>query len=590
MSSGSTGHEAASGLSPTEAVKAASRFLRGTIAESLEDPLSGAISEADAVLTKFHGTYLQDDRDIRSERVRQKLEPAYSFMVRARISGGIVSPRQWLDLDTLARDYGNGVIRATTRQTFQLHGVLKRNLKATIRRINDMMLSTIAACGDVNRNVMCTPLAEASAVHRAAAGVAEALSRHLIPNTRAYHELWLNGERVGASVAGAMGSGDEEPLYGPTYLPRKFKIAVAIPPWNDVDVFAHDVGFVAIEQDGELVGFNVCAGGGMGVTHGDPATYPRLGTVLGACSIDQAVQVAEQIMLIQRDQGDRRERKHARLKYTIDDRGVAWFKTELASRLGFPLAPAAPFRFEHNGDRFGWQQDPQGAWHLTLFIPGGRIADYGERALLTGLRELASMLEASQRGEFRFTPNQNLIVAAVTESDKAAIDALARRHGLTAGEDLRPFARDAMACVALPTCGLAMAEAERYLPDFLGHLGDLLTRHGLDDEPLNVRITGCPNGCARPYVAEVALVGKAPGRYNLMLGGSRTGQRLNTLYRDNQSEAQILEILDDLLGRFAGARQPGESFGDFLVRTTLAGDSSGRGAAASEQETQGTVQ
>lgn len=567
------------GLSATEAVKAGSRYLRGTIAESLADPLTGAISDSDALLTKFHGTYQQDDRDLRSERARQKLEPAYSFMVRARIPGGIVNPTQWLALDALARDHGNGMIRATTRQTFQLHGVLKRNLKATIRRINDMMLSTIAACGDVNRNVMCTPLAEASAVHRAANEVAEALSRHLMPRTRAYHELWLDGERVDSPADGAA---DEEPLYGPTYLPRKFKIAVAIPPWNDVDVFAHDVGFIAIEQDGQLVGFNVCAGGGMGVTHGDPATYPRLGSVLGACDVDQAIQVAEQIMLVQRDYGDRRERKHARLKYTIDDRGLDWFKSELEERLGFRLAPPAPFHFEHNGDRFGWQQDPQGAWHLTLFIPGGRIMDHGDRALLTGLRELARV----HTGEFRFTPNQNLIVAGVQAQDKAAIEALARRHGLTPGDALRPFERDAMACVALPTCGLAMAEAERYLPDFLGGLGELLTRHGLDEEPINVRITGCPNGCARPYVAEIALVGKAPGRYNLMLGGSRTGARLNVLYRENQSEAQILELLDGLLARFARERAAGEPFGDYLVRTELAGDAAR--PASSEQETQGT--
>lgn len=551
-------HEQNSGeLSHVEIVKARSNYLRGTIAESLADPLTGAIAEDDTVLTKFHGTYLQDDRDLRSERARQKLEPAYGFMVRARITGGIVSPAQWLELDALAGELAHGSIRVTTRQTFQLHGVLKRDLKTTIRRINDMALSTIAACGDVNRNVICTPLTEATEVHRQANDVAHAISDQLVPRTRAYHDLWLNGEHVATS------KGDEEPIYGPTYLPRKFKIAIAIPPWNDVDVFANDLGYIAIERDGALAGFNVAVGGGLGASHGDPATYPRLATVLGFCTPEQAVAVAEQVVCIQRDYGDRRERKHARLKYTLDDHGVDWFKSELETRLGFALDPEAPYEFAHNGDRFGWHRDPDGLWSLTLFIPGGRIIDRPDRPLLTGLRELAKV----HTGEFRFTPNQNLIIARVADADKAAIEALAARHGLDAGEGLRTFERNAMACVALPTCGLAMAEAERYLPDFLARLGTLLERHGLADEPINVRITGCPNGCARPYVADIALIGKAPGRYNLMLGGNTVGDRLNTLYRENLDEAQILEILDGMLGRFAAGRREGEGFGDYFLRS-----------------------
>jgi sulfite reductase (NADPH) hemoprotein beta-component len=303
----------------------------------------------------------------------------------------------------------------------------------------------------------------------------------------------------------------------------------------------------------------------MGATHGDAATYPRLGTIIGSCAVDQALKVAEQILCVQRDFGDRTERKHARLKYTIDDRGVPWFKEELENRLGFDLGDAAPFEFKHNGDRFGWLQDPQGLWYLTLFIPSGRIIDQGARQLLTGLREIARVHD----GDFRFTPNQNLIIAGVADADKSRIEDLARRHGLDAGEHLRAFERDAMACVALPTCGLAMAEAERYLPEFLARLGQRLEAHGLDDEPLNVRITGCPNGCARPHLAEVALVGKAPGRYNLMLGGNRVGDRLNTLYGENLSEAQILEILDGMLGRFVERRRADEGFGDYLVRAEL---------------------
>lgn len=545
-------------LSHVEEVKVASRLLRGSIEQSLADPLTGAIAEDDTVLTKFHGTYQQDDRDIRADRARRLLEPAYSFMVRARITGGILTPAQWLDLDRLARDHCQSAIRVTTRQTFQFHGVVKRDLKTTIRRINDMLLTTLATCGDVNRNVMCTPLAEASAVHRAACAVADAISDGLLPKTRAYHEIWLDGERVTPEQ-------EVEPLYGPTYLPRKFKIAIAIPPWNDVDVFAHDIGYIAIERDGALAGFNVLAGGGMGATHGDPATYPRLGSVLGFCTPDQALAVAEQILTVQRDYGDRTERKHARLKYTIDDRGVDWFKAELESRLGFALAPAAPFRFEHNGDRFGWQRDPEGLWHLTLFIPGGRIVDAGERRLLTGLKAIAEV----HRGEFRFTPNQNVIVSKVAEADKQAIEALASSHGIDAGQTLLPFQRDAMACVALPTCGLAMAEAERYLPEFLDRVAERLDRYGLADEPINIRITGCPNGCARPYVAEIALIGRAPGRYALMLGGSRLGNRLARPFRDNLSEDQILEVLDQQFAAFAAGRQGDESFGDFLVRTLL---------------------
>jgi sulfite reductase (NADPH) hemoprotein beta-component len=542
-----------------EIVKQRSDYLRGTIEQGLADPLTGAIADDDTALTKFHGTYQQDDRDLRAERARQKLEPAYSFMVRARITGGVLSPAQWLQLDQLTREHANGSIRATTRQTFQFHGIIKRDLKTTIRRINDMMLTTLATCGDVNRNVMCTPLAESSELHAAACAVAEDISRHLMPATRAYHELWLDGERVPAGS-------DVEPLYGPTYLPRKFKIAMAIPPWNDVDVFAHDIGYIALEENGRLSGFNVAIGGGMGVTHGDAATYPRLATIIGSCAPEQAVAVAEQIVLIQRDHGDRTERKHARLKYTVDTLGIDWFKAELERRLGFALDAPAPYRFEHNGDRFGWQRDPEGRWYLTLFIPGGRIIDDGDRRLLTGLREIAN----SHQGDFRFTPNQNVIVAQVPEGEKATIEALAAAHGLDTGMTLRPFERDAMACVAFPTCGLAMAEAERYLPEFLARLGAVLARHGLSDEPVNARITGCPNGCARPYVAEIALVGKAPGRYNLMLGGSRVGNRLNVLYRENLGEDQIFDLLESLLAGFAAGRTPGESFGDFLVRTELA--------------------
>jgi sulfite reductase (NADPH) hemoprotein beta-component len=543
-------------LSPVEGIKKRSNYLRGTLVESLADPLTGALAEDDTQLSKFHGFYQQDDRDIRAERTRRKLEPAYSFMIRVRMPGGIVTPEQWLALDTLATTHANSTLRLTTRQAFQFHGVVKKNLKSTIRGINDALLSTIAACGDVNRNVMCTPLAEISEVHEAAYRAANDIADHLRPRTRAYHEIWLDGEKV-------EGTPDAEPIYGDTYLPRKFKISVAIPPSNDVDIFAHDLGYIAIEKGGKLAGFNVLVGGGMGMTHGEPETYPRVADVIGFCTPEQAVAVAEHVVGVQRDYGDRTERKHARLKYTIDDRGIDWFRQALFERLGYELAPPEPYRFTTRGDQFGWEKDRHGRWHLTLFIPEGRVRDRGKSRLLSGLRELARI----HRGDFRLTANQNLIVSGIEESERAAVERVLEEHGVDVLQSLTPLRQQALACVAFPTCGLAMAEAERYLPDLTDKVEELLGRHGLSEEPLHLRITGCPNGCARPYLAEIALVGKAPGRYALFLGGDALGFRLNRLVEENADEAQILEKLDALFGEFVAVRAPGESFGDFTART-----------------------
>jgi len=545
-------------LSPVEHIKKRSNYLRGTIVESLADPLTGALAEDDTQLTKFHGFYQQDDRDERAERTRRKLEPAWSFMIRVRVPGGVTTPAQWLALDSLATTYANGTLRLTTRQAFQFHGVTKRNVKSTIRGINDSLLSTIAACGDVNRNVMCTPLAETSAVHEAAYKVAGDISEHLAPRTRAYHEIWLDGERVA-------GTADHEPIYGETYLPRKFKIALAIPPSNDVDVFAHDLGFVAIERNGELAGFNVTVGGGMGMAHGEPETYPRVADVIGFCSVEQAVAVAEHVVAVQRDFGDRSNRKHARLKYTIDDRGIEWFREALFERLGFALTAPEPFEFRSRGDVFGWSKDQHGQWHLTLFVPEGRVRDSGQSQLLTALRELAGVL----KGEFRLTANQNLIVSGIANEDRSAIEKLFERYGVNLLQSLSPLRQQALACVALPTCALAMAEAERYLPELTGKVEALLDAHGLLQESISLRITGCPNGCARPYLAEIALVGKAPGRYNLFLGGDAEGMRLNRLARENIDEPEILATLDGLFADFVQRRSDGESFGDFADRMQL---------------------
>ncbi len=536
--------------SEVERIKADSDFLRGTIREGLADALTASVRAADTQLLKFHGTYQQDDRDVRDERRRSKLEPAYGFMIRVRSAGGVLEPRQWLALDALARRYAGGTLRLTSRQSLQLHGVLKWDLQETIAEINRALLTTLGACGDVNRNVMCHPNPDTSAVHGQVFAWASRLSAHLLPRTTAYHEIWLEGEKVAG--------GDHEPLYGPTYMPRKFKIGVAIPPSNDVDVFTQDLGLIAIAEDDRLVGFNVVVGGGMGMTYGEPATYPNLGQVIGCCAPEQLIAVAEGVLTIQRDFGDRSNRKHARLKYTIDDRGLQWFVGELHERLGFGLAPCRPYAFTASGDQWGWVRGSDGRHHLTLFVENGRL----DAPQLDALGAIAAI----HGGDFRLTPNQNLMVCGVPARGKQRIEELASQGGLLPGGQL-PLRRAAMACVALPTCGLAMAEAERYLPALLAKLEGLLAEVGLADTEISVRMSGCPNGCSRPYLGEIGLTGKAPGHYNLYLGAGFCGDRLNCLYRENIGEAEILASLRPILAHFASRRQPGERFGDFVVRT-----------------------
>ena len=547
--------EAAS-RSPVERIKEASDYLRGSIVASLADPITGALADSDTQLIKFHGSYQQDDRDVRDERRRKKLEPLYSFMVRVRAPGGVVTPAQWLVLDELARSHANGSLRLTTRQSFQVHGIAKTLLKDTIASVNRTLLTTIAACGDVNRNVMCNPNPYRSALHREVFDWACRISDYLTPNTRAYHEIWLDDRLV------AGGEPDHEPIYGRTYLPRKFKIAIAVPPSNDVDVRAHDLGFIAIVDGDRLAGFNVSVGGGMGMTHGEPATYPRLADVIGFCTPDQVLAVTEQVVAVQRDFGDRSDRKHARLKYTIDDRGIDWFTGELASRLGYRLDAARPFHFETNGDRYGWTDGIDGKLHLTLFIENGRVRDTPDCELMTGLREIAKIHD----GDFRLTANQNLIIANIDPAKRPQIESLLARHRLADGDGRSALRLNAMACVALPTCGLAMAESERYLPSLIGKLEQVLAACGLANDAITVRMTGCPNGCARPYLAEIAFVGKSPGKYNVYLGGGFAGERLNKLYRSGLSEPEILAELTPILQRYAAERGPSERFGDFAIR------------------------
>jgi sulfite reductase (NADPH) hemoprotein beta-component len=543
-------------LTPDETMKANSDQLRGTIAEGLAAPLTAAVPGDDIKLMKFHGVYQQDDRDIRDERRRQKLEPAYRFMARVRLPGGVLTPAQWLKLDALGRTYAGDMLRLTTRQTFQFHYIHKKNLRAVMQGLNDVALDTKAACGDDARGVMASINPELSALHAEVYALAKGASDHATPKTGAYPEIWYGEERQ------TRGDGPEEPMYGRTYMPRKFKIGFVIPPVNDIDVYAQDLGFIAIVEKGRLLGFNVAVGGGMGRTDQAPKTYPRLASVIGFVPKDKVIETCDAVMGVQRDYGDRADRSRARFKYTVDDKGLDWIKAAIEDRLGFSLGEARAYAFTTNGDTLGWQRGEDGREHYTLRIENGRVKNFENLALFDGIRAIAE----AHRGTFRVTPNQNLIIAEVDRADRPKIDTLLKAHGLdrlNGGSGLR---RNSMACVALPTCGLAMAESERYLPTLITKIDAILAEQGLSDEPITIRMTGCPNGCARPYIAEIALTGRAPGKYNLYLGGGFAGQRLNKMVLENVAEPAILELLGTVIGDFARERQPGEHFGDFAIR------------------------
>ncbi|MEC1876366.1 MULTISPECIES: assimilatory sulfite reductase (NADPH) hemoprotein subunit [Bacillus] len=546
--------------SDVERIKKESDYLRGTLKEVMLDRISAGIPDDDNRLMKHHGSYLQDDRDLRNERQKQKLEPAYQFMLRVRMPGGVSTPEQWLVMDDLSQKYGNGTLKLTTRETFQMHGILKWNMKKTIQTIHSALLDTIAACGDVNRNVMCASNPYQSEIHSEVYEWSKKLSDDLLPRTRAYHEIWLDEERVAGTP-----EEEVEPMYGPLYLPRKFKIGIAVPPSNDIDVFSQDLGFIAIVEDGKLIGFNVAIGGGMGMTHGDTATYPQLAKVIGFCRPEQMYDVAEKTITIQRDYGNRSVRKNARFKYTVDRLGLENVKEELENRLGWSLEEAKPYHFDHNGDRYGWVEGIKDKWHFTLFVEGGRITDYDDYKLMTGLREIAKV----HTGEFRLTANQNLMIANVSSDKKEEISALIEQYGLTDGMHYSALRRSSMACVALPTCGLAMAEAERYLPTLLDKIEEIIDENGLRDQEITIRMTGCPNGCARHALGEIGFIGKAPGKYNMYLGAAFDGSRLSKMYRENIGEADILSELRILLSRYAKEREEGEHFGDFVIRAGI---------------------
>jgi sulfite reductase (NADPH) hemoprotein beta-component len=556
-------------LSPVEKIKLKSDALRGTLAEGLRDEVTGAISEDDQSLVKFHGMYQQDDRDRREERAEKKLERLYSFMIRLRIPGGFLTPEQWIATHHIAGEYSTGTIKITTRQTLQLHGLLKSRIKPTIKEFSAMHLDSIAACGDVNRNVICAAHPLQSAIHEQVHAYAARISELLLPKSKAYYEIWLDEEKITDKKE------EEDPLYQDRYLPRKFKVAIAIPPNNDIDVLANDLGLIAVIEEGELKGFNVAIGGGLGATHGNPDTYPRLATVIGFVPIgegpsggrhhdeEKLYKTIYEIVTIQRDYGNRSDRKLARLKYTLDKYGVDWYKQELARRTGFELEEARPYTFTDRKDYYGWQQNHQGLWYYTPFIENGRILDDERLALKSALLEIAETGKAN----FRFTGNQNLILADIQKKDKPAIDKILKKYKVIEHtEAASALRKNSIACVALPTCPLALAEAQRYLPDLIGKIEPLLAKYELSDEEIIIRMTGCPNGCGRPYVAEIGFVGTAAGRYNLHLSGDHEGTRLNRIYKENLDETAILKELDLLFWLYKKERITGERFGDFALR------------------------
>lgn len=553
-----------------ERLKDQSDYLHGTISSDLQDGLTGGFNGDNFQLIRFHGMYEQDDRDIRAERIEQKLEPLKNVMLRCRLPGGIIQPKQWLGIDQFASEqtfYGS--IRLTNRQTFQFHGVLKENIKPMHQWLHQLGLDSIATAGDVNRKVLCTSNPVESALHQEAYEWAKKISEHLLPKTHAYADIWLDGEKLHstetAPLADAVKSGDAtEPVLGKHYLPRKFKTTVVIPPHNDVDLHANDLNFVAIEENGRLAGFNVLVGGGLSMEHGNSKTYPNTAHEFGFVSLDKTLDCAAAVVSVQRDWGNRSDRKAAKTRYTLERVGVQTFIEEVENRMGAKFTAVRPYAFTERGDRIGWVEGEDGRWHLTLFIENGRILDYPGRPLKTGMREIAQV----HRGDFRLTANQNLIVANVAADDKAQIETIARAHGLISAA-VTPQREHSMACVSLPTCPLAMAEAERFLPQFSDKIDALFAKHGLSDDHIVLRITGCPNGCGRALLAEIGLVGKAVGRYNLYAGGNRAGTRIPRLFKENITEDEILAIFDGWFADWAAKRGAGEGFGDFTVRTGI---------------------
>lgn len=551
-------------LSDNERLKAESNFLRGTILEDLENPLTGGFTGDNFQLIRFHGMYEQDDRDIRAERLEQKLEPLKFMLLRCRLPGGIIKPYQWIEIDKFAREHTYyQSIRLTNRQTFQYHGVPKGKLQPMHRLLHSLGLDSIATAADMNRNVLCTSNPVESALHQQVYEFAKQISEHLLPRSRGYFDIWIDGKKVQSSDD--LLPPEEEPILGKTFLPRKFKTAVAIPPVNDVDIYGNDMNFVAIQdENGQLCGFNVLAGGGLSLEHGNTNTYPNVSLELGYVPLEKTLAAAESVVMTQRDFGNRSDRKNARTRYTIQRLGLDRFREEVEKRMGCRFEPTRPFTFTERGDRIGWTKGIDLRWHLTLFIESGRITDQSDKPLMTGMLEIAKV----HKGDFRITANQNIIIANVAEEDKAQIEAIARQYGLISDKVSR-LRENAMSCVSFPTCPLAMAEAERILPTFIDELDKVMEKHRVADEFIVTRITGCPNGCGRAMLSEIGLVGKAVGRYNLHLGGDREGLRIPRLYKENITLPEIVSELDQLIGRWANEREAEEGFGDFVIRADI---------------------
>lgn len=545
-------------LSPVERIKTQSNGLRGTLKESLADDFTGAIREDDQTLIKFHGMYQQDDRDRREERVSKKLEWLYSYMIRLRLPGGFLTSDQWIGVNDISNDHSTGTIKITTRQTLQLHGILKSHLRPTIQNFNLNHLDSIAACGDVNRNVTCTANPSESPLHQQTYELAGKISEMCLPKTKSYYDIWIDDELIIDRKT------EEDPLYQDRYLPRKLKIGIAVPPNNDVDVFINDIALIAIIENNEIVGYNIAAGGGLGATHGNEATYARLASVLGFVdSEEKALKAVYEIITVQRDFGNRSDRKLSRLKYTIDKLGIDQYRAEVEKRTGFSFEPAREFKFEQRKDRYGWTQNHEGKWFYTVFVEHGRVLDIEGYPLKSGLLKIAQTALVN----FRFTCNQNLIIADINEEDKTAIESLLQEYGISeATEKASALRKNSVACVALNTCSLALAEAQRYLPSLVTKIEPILEKHGLIEDDITIRMTGCPNGCGRSPNAEIGFVGTAYGKYNLHIGGDRLGMRLNTKYRENIDEEEILTTLDELFGIYVKEKQTEETFGDFSYR------------------------
>ena len=535
------------GYTSNERIKEESDFLRGNISDLLHDDSITHFPSEEEFLLKFHGITQQDNRDERLIRKKNGQERNWLFMLRLRLPGGRMTPSQWLAAETLSDQFGNGTLKLTTRQAIQIHGVVKQDLKQTMKDIHHAAITTIAASGDATRNVMVSLHPEDSGIHETVFNQARELSRKLEPQTHAYHEIWLDAKRI---YSGA----EEEPLYGPGYLPRKFKIAFTLPPENDVDVYAQDLSFVAIEKEGKLLGYDILAGGGVGYAYGNPGSFPRLADIIGFCFPEQVEEVARQVLLIHKEFSTRCNRKTSRLRYTIAGKGLDWFTNELATRLPFPLQAARPFSLSTNGDA----ADVPG--RQTIEIEGGRIQNSNRQQLKTAFHEIASI----HQGDFFITGNQNLVIDGITPDTAEQIKSIIGKYNLLPNDS--GLRRNSSACTSLPFCPQALTDSERLLPKLVDELEPQLKELGLWDEDISIRMTGCPNGCSRPYLAELAFVGRGPGKYNIWMGGSRRGDRLGFIYQESVPVKEIADVLRPVFARFAAERNQGEGFGDWSIR------------------------